>query len=366
MNEKVKFLNSIALLRVIAVSFVIYAHLVGQREFVTWWPKQFLTKYFFEPLNIFQQGGALGVAIFFLVSGYIIPYVAHNESLKEFTLKRFFRIYPPFLASVCFLILAFYFLSVFGIKPLGFGKPESLSYIFLSASLLNFFLNDVGNINGVAWTLLIEVVFYIWIAITMKILFKRPMPALLLTSILFLALLKLHILHAQVVLSYIFVFVIFMFLGTLLYLRQSGLINKYFLFITTGFFWILFFIGIEVRVGSAANPTTGYIISYGLAYVIFATTVFLELKIKLNSLARHISKISYSLYLFHGGIGIFIVTSYHSVLGYPLSLAVALLIIVPMCTLSYRFIEKPSQDLARQLVSGPAIVSRPTARNPLD
>ena len=73
-----KFLNGIALLRAIAVLFVMYAHLVGQNQYVILWPKQLLTEYFFEPLNIVQHGGALGVAIFFLVSGYIIPYVAQH------------------------------------------------------------------------------------------------------------------------------------------------------------------------------------------------------------------------------------------------------------------------------------------------
>lgn len=39
------------------------------------------------------DGGAVGVVVFFLSSGYIITHVLQVESSTEFLIKRFFRIY---------------------------------------------------------------------------------------------------------------------------------------------------------------------------------------------------------------------------------------------------------------------------------
>ncbi|HBG46916.1 MAG TPA: hypothetical protein DDW94_08000 [Deltaproteobacteria bacterium] len=349
-----KFLNGIALLRAIAVLFVMYAHLVGQNQYVILWPKQLLTEYFFEPLNIVQHGGALGVAIFFLVSGYIIPYVAQHETFKEFALKRFFRIYPPFLFSILFIAAAFILLAFLKVKTYGFMSSEHFipKNIILSASLTNYFF-QIKNINSVAWTLAIEILFYVWISLILGVLFKRPPFAILVTFTSSVLLLGSKVLfNFQGELVNCFMFICFMFLGTLIYLRQAGLISRLHLVFWTALFWILFLYHVDLHVVPPAPQyeTPGYAASYGLAYLIFVLAVFFEPRIRLGPIFKFISDRSYSIYLFHGTIGVFLIGSLYAIIGIHLTLILAFSAIFLCCHLAYKFVEKPSQVLARKLL----------------
>lgn len=46
------------------------------------------------------QGGAAGVVIFFLTSGYIITHVLQKETTKDFIIRRLFRIFPLYIFAV--------------------------------------------------------------------------------------------------------------------------------------------------------------------------------------------------------------------------------------------------------------------------
>lgn len=351
------FLNSIALLRVIAVSTVFYCHLIGdftRRESITWWPHEFLCNYVFNPLHLMKYSAEVGVAIFFLVSGYIIPYVARGETLREYVLKRFFRIYPPFWAALFFTVIAFSILSFFGIKPYGFADYKSIYNFILNASLLNFLIKPEGNLSGVSWTLFIEVLFYSWVAIVFPLLFNKPKTTLFITfgvlvsffvSLSFTPFFGKLITYGQ--------FVSFMFLGTLIYLRDSRLIGSTTLYIGTIFFWYLFIAGIHIMHGNGTPQFSHaqHVISYALAYIIFCIALFFEKNIKPIPVLSHISKISYSLYIFHGGVGLITIKTLYPIIGFTWALMIALAVIVAFCTASYKFIEAPSTRLSRALIS---------------
>lgn len=343
-----KFLNSIALLRVIAVLFVMYAHLVDQcLRFLKdkWWLNDLANSYFFKPLQI--NGGTFGVAIFFLVSGYIIPYVARHESLKEFALKRAFRIYPPFILSIAALVPLYYILDDYGLVGYYLREPESFTNVLHSA-LLTSFLVPLRNLNAVAWTLFVEVVFYIWIAAIFGLLFKRPVWAILATLGFLLFFFRGPSLFKLQHYTY---YVGFMFLGTLFYLKKHGDISRLLFFIFTGLFWGLFLWMLCMDVAHVRNPFNGLVASYGFAYPIFATALYFEKKIKLGGVLMYISKTSYSLYLFHYFMGFIIVHGLHGKIGYLPALSLALLSIFVVCHFSFRLIERPSQALARELAS---------------
>jgi peptidoglycan/LPS O-acetylase OafA/YrhL len=99
------------------------------------------------------EGGAAGVVVFFMTSGYIITHVLQTELPADFLIKRFFRIYPLFV----FAVLAEQF---FGYAVYGAPMPD-LQVMLSRVLLLGDFFGTPYSLAGVEWTLRIEVMFYI-------------------------------------------------------------------------------------------------------------------------------------------------------------------------------------------------------------
>ncbi len=99
-------------------------------------------------------GGGAGVVVFFLVSGYIITHVLQKEGTVEFLVKRAFRIYPLYMIAV---LIQYALLASNG------NAPDPL--ILLSQLLL---IGDLFGtplaLNGVEWTLRLEILFYLLMA----------------------------------------------------------------------------------------------------------------------------------------------------------------------------------------------------------
>jgi peptidoglycan/LPS O-acetylase OafA/YrhL len=112
--------------------------------------------------------GWLGVEVFFVISGFIIPYALHRAGyqLKQygtFVLKRVVRLDPPYLATIALIIPLGYFSAM---AP-GFQGPPftvSTSQVLLHLAYLNVFFG--GNwLNPVFWTLAIEFQYYLLVGL---------------------------------------------------------------------------------------------------------------------------------------------------------------------------------------------------------
>ena len=107
-------------------------------------------------LPAFWSGGA-GVTVFFMISGYIITHVLIKESTGTFLVKRIFRIYPLYIVAVLSqLLINNYFLH----QPF----PE-LRIIVIQLLLLGDWLQAPYTLLGVEWTLRIEIMFYLLMAL---------------------------------------------------------------------------------------------------------------------------------------------------------------------------------------------------------
>jgi len=95
----------------------------------------------------------LAVNLFFLISGYVILLTAQNRTLKQFFVSRFLRLYPAYWLACTLSFLVSYFLlqDIF--------QPTVSRYISNMTMLNGFF--GIGYIDGVYWTLLVELKFYI-------------------------------------------------------------------------------------------------------------------------------------------------------------------------------------------------------------
>jgi peptidoglycan/LPS O-acetylase OafA/YrhL len=103
--------------------------------------------------------GWVGVPIFFVISGFCI-HLSHARSrekgFKTFFLRRFFRIYPPYLVALLFFALIFPF------TRLGFKSLDDLVNFTTHLLLVhNFNLGSLYGINGAFWSIAVEVQLYL-------------------------------------------------------------------------------------------------------------------------------------------------------------------------------------------------------------
>jgi peptidoglycan/LPS O-acetylase OafA/YrhL len=99
---------------------------------------------------------AVGVALFFLVSGFVIPYSLQRNGLGGFAIRRFFRIYPT-LWVVQILVLT---TLAWQAHKHGIAFPYRPALVASNALLINSYLGHLF-IEGVCWTLLVEEMFYL-------------------------------------------------------------------------------------------------------------------------------------------------------------------------------------------------------------
>ncbi|WP_313485678.1 acyltransferase family protein [Atlantibacter hermannii] len=245
--------------------------------------------------------GAIGVAIFFLISGFVIPFSLHGTSAREFLKKRALRIFPVYAVGFTLTLLMIGFSSVYYNAKLPFTTLEALiHYIPGIRDIL-----DSKPIDGVVWTLEVEVKFYLAFALV-KILFKDiPTGAFFMLVIIFLIGLTVNILSIKgydipVYLRFIHLraqYIVYMFIGFVFYLLYSKKITMpsatvFITAITTMFSILMVF-----------NPFSVFKslqIDYYIALFIFAGFYIFKEKVKDNRLFSFFASISYPLYVIHG------------------------------------------------------------------
>lgn len=364
------FFPSIALIRAVAALLVVYDHLVGDwpaRHGVAVPAGQLLERWVFEPLHVMQHGGAFGVALFFMVSGFIIVHVAQRESRRTFAIRRALRIYPPLWVSIALLLVVFSIALAASDAPglRGFqinqvlAQENPVPWVLAAATLGNYLIGTPA-VNGVAWTLVIEVLFYATVLLLLPLLKARPRTAIVA------ALAGLALLQAFArTNAFVFLvavngtYVAFMFLGSLVWMRWSGRIGNGFLVAASAAFWALFVFGMAKIVVQPPLTLSGYGVSYAFGWLVFVALLLVDRHVRVPPVPMFFSRISYSLYLNHGGLGIVALTLLYPHTGYAAALAIAFATVVAVSAASYRWVELPSQRLARRLTARDGSEKRP-------
>ena len=106
-------------------------------------------------LSSLAQYGYLGVDLFFIISGFVILFSSQNKSASQFAVGRFLRLYPAYWLGVSFTALV---LLLFPLKENAF----SLADYFLNLTMLQGYFRRL-SIDGVYWTLMVELQFYAFI-----------------------------------------------------------------------------------------------------------------------------------------------------------------------------------------------------------
>lgn len=146
------------LIRFIAALFVVFYH-YGFRGYA----KDNMSLVRFEPLEWFSKYGYLGVNLFFIISGFVILMSAKNSTLNKFIVSRISRLYPAYWVCVILTAAIIYY---FGANTFS----VTLNQVLFNLTMLNGFF-EVEYVDGVYWSLLVELKFYILIGIIL--LFKK-------------------------------------------------------------------------------------------------------------------------------------------------------------------------------------------------
>ena len=161
-------LQAFDLLRLVAVLAVIFYHYGFRGP-----PSHGATQVALPWMAGFSQYGFLGVPIFFIISGFVIAYSAEGRTATGFAIARFSRIYPTFLFCMSLTFLA---LLTMGPPAFYTSFAQWCANLFIAAPAFH-----QPYMDGAYWSLVVEVVFYAWVAVLMAIkVFPRRLDLIIL------------------------------------------------------------------------------------------------------------------------------------------------------------------------------------------
>ncbi|HUI64594.1 MAG TPA: acyltransferase [Bacteroidota bacterium] len=167
------FISEIDGLRFIAIGSVVLFHLVVNLGFKS--PAAYTVPSSGNLLAAVARHGFRGVELFFIISGFILayPFASHwllgrpRVHLGQYFLRRLTRLEPPYMLCMVFLFLV----------RVADGSGTSWQLLpHLGASLVyshNLLFQSENPINNVAWSLEIEVQFYLLVPILSRIFMLR-------------------------------------------------------------------------------------------------------------------------------------------------------------------------------------------------
>ncbi len=288
--------------------------------------------------------GKIFLILFFLTSGFVIPYSIKGEgriALKSFGISRFFRLYPVYWVSA---LLGFVLYGSFNFQEL----------LYNLTMFQQFF--GVRNIIGLYWTLQLELIFYFLIALTF--IFNRLYSKRFLfqTSVLFLliALLmavvrNITLIKLPLALPLSLSLMYFSSYYRYVVLEKDKVTKK-----LSNYYFFLYAMAIPAISYLGYNYDFGYNenwLKYTLAYFIGLYLFYFICKMKFTSKSMEYSgKISYSVYVFHPLVILIIqkVDFTASFNGYT-KLILLLIMTLLFSHFTYKLIEQPSINLGRKL-----------------
>lgn len=130
-----------------------------------------LDRWLIGPAHFNQDFAFFGVALFFLVSGFVISAVAMRETVAEFALKRTVRIFPPLAVAV---LLAWVLVVGGYLRVPGDDSGVGIRDLLTNSVLANFFVPGHAALVGVAWTLVIQLGIYAMVCALLPVYRREP------------------------------------------------------------------------------------------------------------------------------------------------------------------------------------------------
>lgn len=302
----------------------------------------------FPIIGEYFKYGYLGVDLFFIISGFVIIFSVENKTLLHFVKSRLVRLYPTYWFCLLFsFVIIFYF-----------GAPKfvvTIKQLAVNTTMVQE-LFKVAGVDGVYWSLFVELKFYFLIAL--YLILKKFMKVKLTHLILFWLLITISItaLHAFGPVSFpghsLFVFLFltansaFFIAGMIFYqIYKQGVT----LFSIIGLI-LCFILGLYYKIDQAMILESQFInhfSSYWIAFflLLFFFFMFLtctnNLKIVNSPKLIKIGALTYPLYLIHQVVGYIILNALAESLNKYVLLTLLTILMIGLSYAISRFFEIP-------------------------
>jgi peptidoglycan/LPS O-acetylase OafA/YrhL len=294
--------------------------------------------------------GEFGVGIFFIISGFVIPFSLTSESQLRFLKRRILRIYPVYIAGFGLVMISVWLLTQFAGSRFGYSSDHILAHL----GIILRGLTGHARIDGISWTLEVELAFYLIMTIGGIRLISKSAQPFLIGAILVTAagITGNQLMHAG-------------------YQSAVGLIGLQFwasLLLISGLAYHSFhsgtlhyrpFLGIQATVSALLVLVWlcsdqrvfhwQWITGYLLAMIVFAVSYVLRAKIRSTGILDHLANISYPLYVVHALPGYAVMYCMISLgAGAYGAILAAAVVAYTLSVLLHIGIEKPLMQRARQ------------------
>ncbi len=313
--------------------------------------------------------GPFGVALFFLISGFVIPLSLDRQSVPGFALARILRIYPTYVIALGLELAVVAWSAHAWQQPFPYHAREIVANALLATDIAR-----VPSLDLVNWTLMVELKFYLAMALVAPLIRRGSLPMLAAIVALILGVSRFsHQIFSLIpalglpllVFEMNALYVLFMLIGVVFSYHVRGLISTLRAALAVTGCFLTFVVCWPLTFFRGDFPLVTY--NYGYALVIFAVCYAARDRIPDARIARFFAAISYPLYLVHALIG-YCVIALLIARGWsaaPATLAALAVVIALACAL-HAGIEQPSQRLGKVLAArwfprGKAVAKRDPA-----
>ena len=303
--SKGSFIPEIDGLRFIAIASIVFYHI---NVFLSVKDVNLYSGNFnLAPINNFFAQGRIGVPLFFVISGFILSrpfaqmYIKRGDRirLKSYFLRRLTRLEPPYLL----IMTALFFGAVYVAKIISF-QDGLLSYLASIFYAHNIIYGQFPLLHGVAWSLEIEVQFYILMPLLARLFLIRKTyirrMLIIIGACVFLVLDFYESLPFRSILNYLEYFLIGILLADF-YISKSTIMKKVKLenLLALLFFAMIWMLGMyePIRVSTRVLVEMIQLLSIFLFYYL----IFFHSALKLltKPVITNIGGMCYSIYLLH-------------------------------------------------------------------
>lgn len=300
--------------------------------------------------------GAFGVAVFFLISGFVIPFSLEKLNPLSFLTARVFRIFPTYIFGLALSLFFVYLSGQFWEIAFPWGKGT-----MAANALLVFNLLGIHTIDLVNWTLAIEIKFYLLLALMIPLIRQGKVWMFFAWAVLIflvnwkvqgvavrLAIKPLN--TALYALSIEMMYVTYMMIGVLFYYQIKNKISQTQLFIYSGI--LLAIVALTWKVSTVGQQFPVTTANYLWGYIAFTTAYLLRDKFKPIKALDWLANVSYPMYAMHSLIGYtFIKLLCYYGIGFELASLITFGIVGIIAQLIHSYIEKPSTEYGKRLAA---------------